>query len=348
MGDFSAAERVVRQAVETGMIPGAVASAGRGAKVLWREAMGSAQVYGESRPMHKDTVFDLASLTKVVATLPAVLVLVQSGDLSLEAPLSRYFEAFREGDKAQVRIGQLLTHTAGLVPHQPFYAHAKGRQDMIDRVLKEPLAYPPGQQVVYSDLGFIILGALVEKITGTFLATFVEEQVFKPLGMHSTRYCPDSDADIAATEVINGQPKVGIVHDENAEAMDKVAGHAGVFAPAKDLAKYLSLWTADPDEKTPVLGRAVRQRAVLLHTEMAHGRRGWGWVLPGDPQSVTGDLWPQSTAGHTGFTGTSCIFDPISRHWAILLTNRVHFGRQTEIGDLRRRFHNAVAQTLFE
>ncbi len=346
MGDFSAAQSVVKQAVDSGLVPGAVAFAGRESDVLFRYTAGQAQIYGTSRLMHRDTVFDLASLTKVVATLPAVLILAQQGDLNLQAPVSKFFDAFGEGSKAQVRVSQLLTHTAGLVSHQPFYETAHTRQDVLNLVLAEPLAYEPGAQVVYSDLGFIILGALVEKITGTELSVFVHDEIFKPLGMNHTGYTPDVSAeeDIASTEVVNGTAKTGVVHDENAEAMGGIAGHAGLFAPAKDLAKYLGMWASD--DSGP-LSRTAREKAVELQTGSLGGRRGWGWVLPGDPQSVAGDLWPKTGVSHTGFTGTSLVFDRPTGNWAILLTNRVHLGRQTNIGDFRRRFHNAAAWALF-
>jgi CubicO group peptidase (beta-lactamase class C family) len=211
-------------------------------------------------------------------------------------------------------------------------------------VKAEPLAAVPGSQVVYSDLGFMLLGSLVEKIRGESLADFARREIFKPLNMNRTTFLPSEEDDCAATEMVGGLVKSGAVHDENAGGLGGVAGHAGLFAPVRDLARYMAMWTG-PD-KSP-LGRLTREQSLVERTAGLGGHRSWGWVLRGDGFDVAGDLWPSTTAGHTGFTGTSLVFDRPSGYWAILLTNRVHFGRQTDIGELRRRFHNAVAHALF-
>lgn len=342
--DFSHVTQVLENSISSHHIPGAVAWIGRYDRVLFQFQGGYAAVHGSRGPMHSDTLFDLASLTKVVATLPAILLLVQQGALALETPVSHYFPEFREGMKAQICLSHLLTHSAGLMSHRPFYRweHDAGR--IIGRIVQEPLWYEPGSQVLYSDLGFILLGQIITLISGQSLGEFCESALFKPLGMNHTQFVPrEPESMFAATEVVDGRALIGVVHDENARAMGGMAGHAGLFAPAPDLGRYLGMWVG---QEGP-LAAVTKDTALQLHTRGLNGKRGWGWVLRGDPYDTAGDLWPRSTASHTGFTGTSVVFDRPSGCWAILLTNRVHFGRQTNIGEVRRRFHNAAAGALF-
>ncbi len=341
---FRDVRQVIHNAIQEGLIPGAVAQIGRMDEVLWQDHEGEAQVLAQHRSMEADTIFDLASLTKVVATLPAVLLLMQEGNIALSSPLSHYFPAFQSGMKSQVRIFHLLTHTAGLISHQPFYRLTKDSQEIIKMAADEPLVFEPGEKVSYSDLGFILLGALVSKITGEDLATFCTSRIFEPMGMTKTRFIPsDPSGNFAATEFNDNRVLSGVVHDENARAMGGIAGHAGLFAPAEDLVPYLAMWTGEKG----VLGEIVKETAIKCQTPGRNGNRGWGFVLRGDSYDIAGDLWPSTTASHTGFTGTSLVFDRPSGYWAVLLTNRVHFGRQVDIQDFRRRFHNAAAVALF-
>ncbi|WP_040767548.1 serine hydrolase domain-containing protein [Sulfobacillus thermosulfidooxidans] len=346
---FYEVKQMLDYSTEHQLIPGVVAWLGRYDNVLFRYHQGYAQIYGEKRKMTSDTVFDLASLTKVVATLPAVLLLVQTGQLSLESFLSRYFSAFQDGMKAKVRIIHLLTHSAGLISHQPFYEWAQG-QEIVNLIVNEPLSYEPGTRVVYSDLGFILLGALVEKISGQSLSEFCQQQIFEPLGMKHTRFLSSvgllgavGEENFAATEVVDKDPLVGIVHDENARAMGGVAGHAGLFSTAQDLSRYLAMWVGQGGP----LREVVKERSLHSYTHGLGGSRGLGFVMRHDSYDIAGDLWPKTTVSHSGFTGTSVVFDRPSGYWAILLTNRVHFGRQTDISDFRRHFHNVAAACLF-
>lgn len=344
MHAFRAAQELLEEAVASRLIPGVVGLCGRGPEVLFQFHEGFAQIDPSQRRMQEDTLFDLASLTKVLATLPALLILVQHGDLSLDTPLAQYFYPFRFGAKQKVQVRHLLTHTSGLVPRTPpLWQRCQGSEAIIAAATEEPLEAEPGTQVIYSDAGYIILGALIEQVSGSPLDEFTQRHVFRPLGMHHTTFTPQNTTNIAATEVESAITKVGVVHDKTAEVMGGVAGHAGLFAPADDVARYLGMWVGEPG---PLAQDACHQ-AVLLKTLGLNGNRGWGWVLRGDSQDIGGDLWPESSASHTGFTGTSVIFDRPSGAWAVLLTNRIHFGRQTNISFLRRQFHNAVAEGLF-
>ena len=339
---------LVRIAVERGVVPGAVLIIGRGAEDPGRvHAYGRTAVGAVGRPVTADTVFDLASLTKVVATTPALLRLVDQQALALDDPVQRYLPEFAGSGKDEVTVGQLLIHTSGLPPHRDLWKLPGTPADRTATVLREPLEHRPGTVVRYSDLGFVLLGGIVAAVTGLPLDRAVRELVLAPLGMADTRYLPPESwrGRTAATEAPpGGEPKVGVVHDENAEGLGGVAGHAGLFGTAPDLARYLRLgWLA---EDSPILSRSVRASAVRNRTPGLDGVRGLGWTLRGDVWDHMPDSWPATGAGHTGFTGTSLAFDPVGGLWVVLLTNAVHLGRGARAKELRRTVHAAAAATL--
>lgn len=332
-------------AVQERVIPGAVAAVGQGTRILWNAAVGWAQVTGGQRVMRWDTRFDLASLTKVTATLPAILILAASGEIGLQDTVDQYLPLLSDMRWKEVSVRHLLTHTAGLAAARPYYRTCSDIQAFLTAIAQDNWLYRPGTRVVYSDLGYILLGEIIRAVSGQDLATFCRERVFRPLGMDDTGFCPPlpEAAAVAATEVVSGKAMVGVVHDENARALGGVAGHAGLFASAKDLARYLGFWTTGHGN---LFGPWLREASCRLATGHLDGKRGLGWVLYGDAYSVTGDFWPMTTAEHTGFTGTSVAFDPVSGVWAILLTNRLHYGRDHNLRPLRRMFHNMVAAAV--
>lgn len=334
---------ILADAVAQGIFPGCTWAVGQAGTVHAQGAIGQmAQSPFDDHPMTLDTIFDLASLTKVVSTLPSLLLLVQAGAVHLEEPVATYLRGFTGAGKENVTLRHLLTHTGGLTSHRDFYRTLKGAE-LIRAAASEPLARDPGTRVEYSDLGFILLGEVVHVISGQSLDAFAEEHVFRPLGMAETLYRPAESLwpRIAPTEIPPGQerPKRGVVHDENAEAMGGVSGHAGLFAPLSDVVRYLTgAWLSDG-----LLSPWTREAALRCWTEGLFGRRGLGWVLRPDGYDPAGDLWPLTTFSHTGFTGTCVAADPVTGVWGVVLTNRVHFGRGTNIGPTRRRFYNAVA-----
>jgi len=347
MGDIEtaippAAARLVRAAVEQRVATGAVFAAGRGAHTHGVQVLGETRVGPQAVPVTADTLFDLASLTKVVATTPAVLRLYDAGDLDLDDPVGRYLPAYAQGGKAAVTLRHLLTHSSGLPAHKPFHRLPGTRASRLAAAAEEPLEAAPGTRVVYSDIGFILLGAIVAKVTGTGLERAARELVFEPLGLDSTGYLPDADRVFAATEPDpdTGEPISGRVHDENAGALGGVAGHAGLFSTVGDLVRYLQ----DGWLGGSFLSERARAAATACQTPRLDGRRGLGWTLGGDRWDHMTAAWPHTRAGHTGFTGTSIAFDPAGGLWAVLLTNAVHFGRDhTGIALLRRTVHAAVA-----
>jgi serine-type D-Ala-D-Ala carboxypeptidase len=342
----AAAVRLVEAAVEGGIVSAAVLAVGRGAT-----DEGDLSVFGRTRldtegsPVTADTLFDLASLTKVVATTPAVLRLADAGELGLDDPVARYLPAYSDGAKAEVTLRHLLTHSSGLPPHRAFDEVPGSVEQRLAAVAEEPLAAAPGTRVVYSDLGFILLGAVVAQAAGAGLDRAARDLVFDPLGMKSTGYLPSAAPErFAATEIRpeTGAPVIGTVHDENAAALGGVAGHAGVFGTVGDLVRYLrSGWL---DQDCTFLSERGRTAALACGTEGLDGRRGLGWTLAGDRWDHMTAAWPRTRAGHTGFTGTSLAFDPVSGLWTVLLTNAVHLGRDhSGIVLLRRTVHAAVA-----
>ncbi len=295
--------------------------------------------------MTADTVFDLASLTKVVATLPALLHLAARAGVGLDEPVRRYLPAFNGPGKDEVTVRQLLLHTSGLPVSGKYHQRLRDPAEIRAAALAEPLVARPGTVCCYSDVGFIMLGELAAAVSGGRLDELVRDVVCAPLGMTATRYLPPASwaARAAATEPVRGRAKVGVVHDETAALMGGVSGHAGLFGTAADLARYASAWAGDG-----WLADGLRAEALRCQTDGLGGRRGLGWGLRGDVWDNMGDGWPASGAGHTGFTGTSLSVDPRTGLWAVLLTNAVHFGRGPEhsVVGLRKQVHAAVAAAL--
>jgi CubicO group peptidase (beta-lactamase class C family) len=338
---------LVDRAVAAGVVPGAVLAAGlRGAEPLLLHVAGDAQHdHAARRPMTAGTVFDLASLTKVVATMPCLLHLACRGEVGLDEPARRYLPAFAGPGKDEVTVRHLLAHTSGLPGERRYYRYLTHAAELRAAALAEPLVTSPGTAVCYSDVGFIVLGELAAAVAGCGLDELVREVVRAPLGMAATRYLPPAGwaGRIAATEIVGGSAKVGVVHDENAEALGGVAGHAGLFGTAADLGVFAAAWAGDGSAPA-----GLRAEALRCQTDGLGGRRGLGWGLRHDTWDNMGDGWPGSGAGHTGFTGTSLSVDPHTGLWAVLLTNAVHFGRGPghSVVALRKQLHAAVAAQL--
>ncbi len=343
----AAADRILTEGVATGVWPGVVAAVGTGDELQGEWVLGHAEKWaGGERPMTRDTVFDVASLTKVMATLPAVLTLVGRGRLGLETPAAEYLPAV----DPRVRVRHLLTHTSGLPAHRPLSERVHGVAELVAAAAGEPLDQPPDTTVAYSDLGFILLGALVEAVAGDDLGSVARREVFEPAGMRAT-YSPPPEwlPRVASTEIVDGRPVHGRVHDENAAAAGGPVGHAGLFATLDDVLRYLPVWLPSPRRPAAggVLEPWLRAEALRDHTAGLGGHRGLGWTCRGDAHDILSvtDAWGDVAVSHTGFTGTSLAFDPRTGRWAVLLTNAVHFGRgRPDVLVARRRFHAALVE----
>jgi serine-type D-Ala-D-Ala carboxypeptidase len=355
------AGEIAAAAVRDGRVPGVVAAVGRGTVTLSTWVAGWADTTpGLARPMTAGTMFDLASLTKVVATTTAVLALAGRGRLGLDDPAAGYLPGFTALREGPVTIRHLLTHTSGLPDTRKFYQWCSTRDELFRDLFATPLEASPGTLVIYSDLGFIALGEIVAAVAGEPLDAAVRSLVTGPLGMTSTGYTPAAAPErFAATERRDdGTAWNGVVHDENARLMGGVAGHAGLFSAVADLAAFCAWWVSAADVAVPA---ALRREAESCQTAGPRGNggreppvrgkegsRGLGWVRGGDRFDILCGHWPASAVSHTGFTGTSLALDSPSGVWTVLLTNSVHFGRDaTTIRGFRRDFHAAVAAACF-
>lgn len=347
--------QVVRRTVGDGEgpIPCAVATVIRNNVVLGPRAWGWASRTPERIPVTPNTIFDMASLTKVMATTPSILILCEQGQIRLDDPVALFIPEFGTRDKHNITIRHLITHTSGLPDHIKFWREGLRGKQIIDRICGMEVAgnQQPGKQVVYSDLGFILLGEIVKQVTGLNIKQFAEKKVFEPLGMNQTGFLPPESLKykIAATEFREdlGRLVWGEVHDENAHALGGIAGHAGLFSTAADTARYALMWlNKGRIGKTRILGKMTVAAAIKQQVDLEE-RRSLGWMLKSRTFSSGGDFLSDLAFGHTGFTGTSLWCDPSENLAIILLTNRVHAGREGNAHiRLRARFANAVAAAI--
>jgi CubicO group peptidase (beta-lactamase class C family) len=320
---LDAINRVVERGIAAGGFPGAAVIVGRNGKAVLQRGFGHV-AWDKSSPdvSPSSTIYDLASLTKVVGTTTAIMVLFDQGRIDLEAPVSRYLPEFTGGEKNLVTIRQLLTHRSGLPAGRDIYKLTKDPAEARKLVLATPLIAHPGQQYEYSDLGADVLGMVVERISAQPLDEFLADYVFHPLGMYDTGFRPaDSlDARIAPTgSSATGREQRGQVNDENAYALGGVAGHAGLFSTATDLSVFAQMMLNGGVYNGV---RIVADSTVQLFTTRAVGHRALGWDTP-TGSFGSGDYLSEHSFGHTGFTGTSIWIDPDRNMFVILLTNRV-------------------------
>ncbi|MBI3670132.1 MAG: DUF1343 domain-containing protein [Acidobacteria bacterium] len=358
-------DAIVERSIAADEIPGAVLLVSHQGRVIHRKAYGSRSVLPQREPMTVDTIFDLASLTKVIATTSAVMKLVEQGQVALNDPLARYipeFAAAKQEGKDQVTIRQLLTHTAGLAPIPRVPEGATGAETVLRAIYDAPLVSPPGARLLYSDSGFILLGELVRRVSGKPLDEFVATQIFGPLGMRQTRFRPPVKwiSRTAPTEEIDlpegakagsGKGRVlrGVVHDPRARSIGGVAGHAGLFSTADDLALFCRMLLSGgraASGKRIFAAAAVRKMTTPQTPPWSPTLRGLGWDIDSTYSSPRGELFPLGSFGHTGFTGTAVWIDPSSHTIIILLTNSVHPHSRPPISSLRSRIATAVAAAL--
>lgn len=346
------------RAVADGAFPGGVLSVGWNNQ-LAVHPFGQLEREGEAYDVDEDSMYDVASLTKPVVTTTAAMLLVQEGRLELDLPVERYLPEFATASKsdpnpawrARVTVRMLLLHDSGLPDHCDFYKGAKGHDAILARVLAEPLIREPGTQIQYSDLGFILLGEIIERLTGESLDAFAKEEIFSVLGMDRSMFNPPRRLreDIAPTEMDSDYRKRmvwGEVHDENAWAMGGIAGHAGLFSTAPDIAAFAQMiLNGGIYGHDRLLSRAI-VRQFTAHVTIGDSARTLGWDVPTEPSS-SGRYFSAKSFGHTGFTGTSLWIDPERKLFVILLTNRVHPTRFNEkIRQVRPALHDAIFEAL--
>ncbi len=344
---LSSVDAVIEQAIHDGNIPGAVLLVGHNGHVIYRKAYGNRALEPRREPMTLDTIFDLASLTKVIATTTAVMQLVEQGKVRLNDPVAKYLPEFAQNGKDDVTIRQLLTHYSGLAPDLDLKTPWEGKDTAYRMAFAETPQDPPGSRFSYSDINFIMLGALVERVSGESLDEYCERHIFLPLKMMHTRFLPPAAwrAKIAPTQYDENEHMLrGVVHDPTARRMGGVAGHAGLFSTADDLAKFAqTLLNGGGGILSPL---SVEKMTQPEQPPSAPVLRGFGWDIDSPFSSNRGDLLPIGSYGHTGFTGTSIWIDPTTQTYIILLTNAVHPRGKGNAIALRSEVATAVAAAL--
>lgn len=342
--------RLLDRETERGEIPGGVAIVGRHGRIVGSHYAGFSIATDFAKyAVQEDTIYDVASLTKVVVTLPLILHLIDNGEIRLNDPVCKYIPDFAAKGKSQVTIKHLLTHTSGLAAFTDMYSQEWTPDVIQASVWNQELTYETGKGYVYSDLGYIALGEIASRLLGKSIDAAAREYIFEPLGMAETGFRPHESLKprIAATELIYGRYRWGEVHDKNAWAMGGVSGHAGMFSTAADLAKYAMMWlNLGRYPGGTLLSASAVKTSTRNFASHVNAFRGLGWVLKGDKWDASGDWSSPASYGHTGFTGTSIWMDPTKDVFAVLLTNRVHFGRDKSVAWLRDAFHNTVSAAV--
>jgi uncharacterized protein YbbC (DUF1343 family)/CubicO group peptidase (beta-lactamase class C family) len=338
-------DAIVQDAIRDGQMPGAVLLVGHDGQVVYRRAFGNRSLEPRREPMTVDTIFDLASLTKVIATTTAVMQLVEHGKVRLNDPVEKYIPEFAQNDKEGITVRELLIHHSGLAEDLDLTQPWEGREAAFRMAFAQKPVYAPGSRFLYSDINFITLGALVERVTDSTLDAYCAKNVFAPLFMAHTRFVPPVAwrPEIAPTQYDEHEKMLrGVVHDPTSRRMGGVAGHAGLFSTADDLSKFAQA-LLNGKILSPL---TVEKMATPQQPPSSQVLRGLGWDIDSPFSSNRGELLPVGSFGHTGFTGTSLWIDPTTRSYIILLTNSVHPRGKGNVIALRSKIATAVAAAL--
>jgi uncharacterized protein YbbC (DUF1343 family) len=350
---LAAIASVAEEAIRTGKCPGAVVVIGHEARVIYRKAFGHRALVPEELPMTVDTIFDVASLTKVVATTTAIMQLVEQGKIVLSAPVADYWPEFKANGKEAISVRELMTHYSGLPPDLDLKPDWSGYETAMKMIVGEKPIVPPGTRFIYSDINFETLGELVRLVSGEPLDVYCSEHIFKPLGMKETRFNPPATLRrrIAPTQYQygdRGKMLWGEVHDPTSYNMGGVAGHAGLFSTADDLTIFAQmLLEGGSYNGARILSPLTVEKMTSPQTPPDRmALRGLGWDLDSPLASNRGELFGVGSFGHTGFTGTGIWIDPVTKTYIIILTNRVHPDGKGDVGPLRTKIATLVAAAL--
>ncbi|KAB2924740.1 MAG: serine hydrolase [Bacteroidetes bacterium] len=348
-------DSIMTQAVADSAFPGGVLLVAKDGIVVHEQAYGRHTYEPGARPVRTDDIFDMASVTKVLSTTSAMMRLVEEGRLSLNDPVAKYLPAFAQNGKERITLYNLMVHNSGLQAWRKYYEFCGEPKCVLDSIFAAPLVYPTGDSTVYSDLGLITVGKVIEKVTGMALDRYVDSVFFRPLGMRTTMYNPPSSLmeRIIPTEVDSVWKRTNVavhgrVHDENAATLGGVSGHAGLFSTASDVVKMLQM---ELNGGTYGGRRYLAPETIARFTAQQSERssRGIGWDTRADGRSFTGQYFSPKTFLHTGFTGTSVAADPERKLIVVLLTNRVHPTRNNnKLSRVRPAVHDAVVEALIQ
>lgn len=328
--DWSRLDAIVRRSIDAGEMPGAVVIIGHNGRIVYRKAFGSRALLPRREKMSLDTIFDCASLTKVVATAPSVVQLLEQGRFRLNDPVAKYLPGFAQNGKEEITIRDLLTHFSGLPPDIPQHPAWSGYMTGVDKAFAIVPAFPPGSHFEYSDINFVVLAELVRHLTGERIDRYAMDHLWKPLGMSHTRYLPPASwrSKIAPTERDDrGHFERGVVNDPTAESMEGVTGDAGMFSTADDLAKFAQMMLnggVGANGSRVLSSLAVAKMTTPQTPFNIPDVRGLGWDIDTPFSSNRGDFLPVGSYGHTGFTGTSMWMDPSSNTYIIIMSNAIH------------------------
>jgi beta-N-acetylhexosaminidase len=354
---FEAVDSVINKSIADSAFPGAVILIQKDGKIAYEKAFGYYTYDSSSGKVTLNTMYDLASLTKVIATTTATMICYDRGLFKLDDKVSKYLLKFGVHGKENITIRNLLLHDSGLRPDIPSYKvfdSVKNKErSVMNQIYNDTLIYPTGTEMVYSDLNFILMGKIIEKVTGEPLDKFCEKNIFKPLGMNSTMFSPPQSlfSRIAPTEnddYWRHRQIRGTVHDETSQLLGGVAGHAGLFSTVKDLSKLLQmLLQKGIYHGKEFIKRATVEMFVKKQSDLSSRALGWDTKSPFPDYSSSGKFFSDDSYGHTGFTGTSIWTDPERNLFVIFLTNRVYPTREnSKIREVRPKVHDAVIESL--
>ncbi|MDB5386803.1 MAG: pbpE 1 [Planctomycetaceae bacterium] len=343
-------DTVVSEGLKIGRMPGCVVLIGRQGKVVFEKAYGQRTVTPVVEPMTLDTMFDMASITKPMATATSIMILIERGELRLRDKVSYYIPEFAKNGKQDVTVFQLLTHQSGFIPDNADADYQQGPEMALQKIYALSPQVPPGTKFIYSDVGFIVLGELVKRITGENVHEFSRENIFQPLGMSDTSYLPAEKLTprIAPTEKRKGKWMRGQVHDPRADYLGGIAGHAGVFSTAEDIAVFAQMFL----NRGSYAGvRVLSPRGVALMTDnytSGTSLRGLGWDKLSTFSTNRGEFFTDLAFGHSGFTGTSLWIDPGLDLFVIVLSNRVHPDGKGLINPVSGKIGTIAAAAILE
>ncbi|OUI94176.1 beta-lactamase [Acetobacter indonesiensis] len=349
---FAKADARIQKAIADGDCPGAVWGVGQHGRIVHSGVFGMRSLVPQREAMTWDTVFDMASLTKPMITALAVMQLVEKELVDVDKPVATYLPDFAVGGKATITVRLLLTHFSGLQPDLPRQPDWWGKAAAAERVMRAVPKIAPGSGFIYSDLNFIALGLLVEKITGQTLAVYAHHAILQPLGMTQSGFLPDASLQnrIAPTQYDEkGQMLRGVVHDPTARRMGGVAGNAGLFSVADDVARYAQALLdkrAGRESAFPLSRAMLTRMTTPQQPDGQKSLRGFGWDIASPYASPRGSRLSHNSFGHTGFTGTSLWIDPDNDCYVFILTNRVHPDSNRSVVSLRRDVATAAGEAL--
>ncbi len=340
-------DELVEKYIENKTFPGGVLLVGNDKEIFFKKAYGYRALFPEREENSLDTIYDLASLTKVVATTPAIMKLLEDGEIRLWDSVGKFLKEFSNEEKSKIKIFHLLTHTSGFPPYSNAWKYTKNPEELKEELLKTELSYKTGENYVYSCLNFIFLKYIVEEITNISFEKYVKENIFDPLNMRDTMFLPKDEKRVAPTsqrdeKILRGEPD-----DELAYYQGGISGNAGLFSTAEDLYRYARSLI---NKEYMIFSPYTIELFTKEHISFGEEKRGLGWMIKSISSSC-GDLFSEKSFGHTGYTGTSLWIDPLKKIIVIFLSNRTHISREKNLEQMiefRPRLHNLIVKYFFK